>query len=292
MADLYLAAIIMALLSAAALALGLRFGRQLKPRAADGLAAAVVLGMLVCAFYLRRQAWMGWLLPFSSVVILADWTPLAGGVLAGLAWHRIPGGRRRKSVAVGALILLGLFPLTRSFLGEPPLCFDQWQDGVCLQTSHTSCSAAAAATLLALHGIPGTEEELARLCLTQRRGTTFFGVYRGLKLKTAGTPWDVEIVVGSPSRLSELRGPTILEVGLASTQGVDPRYHQEWGWQPGQVHCVVLLGFDGSDLVRIADPSVGREHWETDHLRVLWRGIGLRLRPRVARDRPNAAACP
>ena len=35
-----------------------------------------------------------------------------------------------------------------------------------------------------------TEQEMAELCLT-RHGTSWQGLYRGLKLKTAGTGWDV-----------------------------------------------------------------------------------------------------
>ena len=34
---------------------------------------------------------------------------------------------------------------------------------------------------------------MAELCLT-RRGTSWMGLYRGLKLKTEGTPWKVEMV--------------------------------------------------------------------------------------------------
>lgn len=61
---------------------------------------------------------------------------------------------------------------------------------------------------------------------------------------------------------------------------VDPRYAQEWGWIPGLRHAVVLFGKKADGNLDIGDPSVGREAWTVDDLRVLWHGQGLRLVPR------------
>src|SRR5260221_7046371 len=44
-------------------------------------------------------------------------------------------------------------------------------------------------TTLFRSGISATEQEMADLCIT-RRGTYWQGLYRGLKLKTAGTLWE------------------------------------------------------------------------------------------------------
>jgi hypothetical protein len=119
---------------------------------------------------------------------------------------------------------------------------------------------------------------MARLCLTTDRGTPDLGVYRGLKLKTAGTSWDVAYFRGDVRTLRGSTGAALLTVRLDPGPGVDPRYEQLWGWTPGVSHTVVFFGFtpDG-DKVEMGDPGVGREHWSAKDLHVLWRGEGLRL---------------
>ena len=151
-----------------------------------------------------------------------------------------------------------------------------------MQTSAKSCAAACAATLLTMHGIAATEQEMAELCLT-RRGTTWQGLYRGMKRKTAGTPWDVEVVAGSFAALRSLgQGPAILAAGLPPHAPVARIYTERYGWSPGDWHSVLFFGFRGDGLVAMGEPTpgVGRENWTEEDLRVLWRGRGVRLVPR------------
>jgi hypothetical protein len=168
-------------------------------------------------------------------------------------------------------------------LGAPPHCTDVWTDGVSRQSTDATCSAAAAATLLRAHDIPATEREMAELCLTRRQGTNWQGLYRGLKLKTAGTPWDVEVFHCNLRELqATLSGPAILTVQLGPNQ-TDQRYIDDFGWIPGLSHSAVLFRFSPDGLlVEMGDPSVGREEWSTDDLRILWTGKGMRLVRRTA----------
>jgi ABC-type bacteriocin/lantibiotic exporter with double-glycine peptidase domain len=161
-------------------------------------------------------------------------------------------------------------------LGEHPSCRDSWSGNVCMQTSRNTCSAASAATLLKFAGIEASESEMAELCLT-RRGTTWAGLYRGLKQKTAGTGWDVEIFDATIDDLRASRQPVLLSVGLKETPRASEDYVNDWGWVPGQSHSVVLLNFLGRDTVVIGDPAVGRELWSVKDLAVLWQGEGIRL---------------
>jgi hypothetical protein len=106
----------------------------------------------------------------------------------------------------------------------------------------------------------------------------FSGLYRGLKLKTAGTDLDVRVVSGaSESELLRMQGPVILTVYLDRGENVDPRYARSLGWNPGVRHTVVLLGPAGRGKLLIADPADGLEEWSIGDLQTLWHGQGLRL---------------
>ena len=118
---------------------------------------------------------------------------------------------------------------------------------------------------------------MARLCMTRAAGTPMLGLYRGLKLKTAGASWDAEAFRGDLSSLRAEPGPVILSVRLDRSAGIDPRYELAWGWTPGVAHTVVLFGFRPDGKVDIGDPAAGREHWRVQDLEVLWHGDGIRL---------------
>jgi hypothetical protein len=80
---------------------------------------------------------------------------------------------------------------------------------------------------------------------------------------------------------------TLLAI-FSSNQSLAPaadrieRYTKDFGWVPGVSHSAVLFRFtsDGHQ-VEMGDPSVGREDWSRDDLRVLWHGDGMRLVPRL-----------
>ena len=224
MTDLYLALALMAAVSVALFLLGLALGRRL----ARG--ALAVAALLTCAFivgfvrFASDRLLLARLLPFSNVVVLADWLPAAVALLAGLAWRRIDGRAWRKGLLVVPLVLLCGFRSANTLFGTAPPPDDRWKRGVCLQTSQASCSAAAAATLLKAHGIDTNEAEMARLCLTRPAGTPMHGLYRGLKLKTKDSPWDVGAFRGDLNSLRGEKGPVILSVRLDPGPGVDERY--------------------------------------------------------------------
>lgn len=232
--------------------------------------------MLVLAWFLiwgsESSVWSR-LLPFSNLVVIANLVPLCGAVLAGLAWMTSPGSRTRRAVPVAAIAALGVFALVKPMLGQPPPCRDDWVDGVCLQSSSVTCTAACAATLLREHGISATEAEMAELCLT-RKGTGWKGLFRGLMLKTQGTDWTVRVRQVPFEHLQSERGPLILDVGIPLGASVPDIYTTDYGWQPGILHSVVFYGFRAADRVAIAEPTpgVGREVWSADDLRILFRG--------------------
>jgi hypothetical protein len=280
MVDIYIGLGIITVLSVGCFVLALRLSKAGPQRLTDLLA----IFTLVCMFYYMRHLWyhvdLARLLPYSNLIVIGNWFPLGAAFLAGLAWQRIPGGYLRRTIFVAALAVTSVFTLVYPLHGQPPSCLNLWKNGVCIQTSTATCSAAAAATILRAHDISATEQEMAQLCLSHR-GTTWMGLYRGLKVKTWDTPWDVEVFECTHQELvSKVSSPVIISVELRKELADDPQYelyHEEWGWIPGQPHSVVLFGFLGRHLVEIGDPSVGREEWTRDDLELLWHGQGIRL---------------
>ncbi len=244
------------------------------------LSAGIALLLTVCfTIFLYGRLVMAQILPLSSVIIVGNWIPLGLAWLAGVIWgfKKIPAWRR---ITVD-LILAGvaLYALLLPLLNIPPRAENTWSpDGVCLQSTPASCSACAAAMLLRQHGIDADEREMMRLCLTGHDGTPQLGLYRGLKLKTRGTPFAVRPFHASLDELIQANDwPVLLLVYLDPKAHVDPRYEQQWGWEPGLGHAVIVFGRVGEDRFDVGDPSIGREQWSRQDLRVLWHGEGLRL---------------
>jgi hypothetical protein len=277
--DLYLGIAIMVAVSSGLFLLGRRIA-ILGPRwLTNVLGILTIAGVGAYVIYLRDNMMMAIMLPYSNLIVLGNWFPVGVGFLGGLAWIRVYGGRVRKGIYTAVLLAVGLFALLQPLLGTPPKCNNEWLGEVCIQTSDSTCSAACATTVLVSVGIDAKEGEMAQLSLT-RHGTSWQGLYRGLKLKTAGTKWDVQVFQCTAEELRDLpAGPKILAVGLKRGSNYDPKYVHEYGWELGQLHSVVLFGFHDDGRARIGEPTqdIGVEYWSEEDLQSLWRGIGLRL---------------
>ena len=294
MMDIYLGLAITGGLSCLAFWCGSVLSRNASPRLCDLVGIVLVL----CLVLFIRDLWssqaLAQLLPFSNLIVLGNWMAPTVAALGGLAWRRVPGRFFRKTMLIGTMLGIAGYSLWHPLSGQVPLCRNVWQNDVCIQSTSASCSPASAATLLRWYRIHTTEQEMAELCLTRHEGTYWQGLYRGLKLKTEGTPWDVEVF--SSRALENLEektqyGPVILTVGIPKNSPFDPIYQHEWGWVPGVSHSVVLFRFLKDQQVRIGDPSVedGQENWTRKDLSILWQGYGLRLVPRsgIAERQPT-----
>lgn len=286
-------------LSALLFCLARAISRRIPQRLSTLIACALLLLILLYIRDLWNSRAVARLLPFSNLIVLGNWLPLAMAILSGLSWAAIPGRIWRKSIYAGSLLLLSLYSLCHPLWGQVPHCRNAWSQSVCLQTTEQTCSPAAAATLLTAYGIPASEQEMAELCLTRQPstlggrwfsrpgGTYWQGLYRGLTLKTQGTPWRVEAFANKShgDLLLVLReGPAILTVGLP-LKNRNPVYEQEWGWVPGVSHSAVAFRLDSTELWHVGDPSFGLETWSTVDLQTVWQGEGIRL---VKRERQPA----
>jgi len=279
--DIWVGLAVVSAASVAAFMLAARSTRRCSGRARLALLGGLVAALVLYVALLYDRLTLARLLPVSNVIVLGNVIPPLAGAIMGVLWGAPGISRARKGVGLVALALATARVVAAPWLGRPPTCGDLWENEVCMQTSGASCGAAAAATLLARSDIPTTEAEMARLCLTTN-GTSRLGLYRGLRLKTAGTPWRVEVFSGDVAKLRQkaAAGPVLLFVGLRRGQRADPRYARDWGWTPGLRHAVVLFGFEEGGVIDVGDPTMGRKRWRAEALDVLWDGQAIRLAPR------------
>lgn len=235
-------------------------------RAGDQAAALVALGALAVVLghglWLGRGVWMARLMPVESVIVWGNVQGPAIGWVAGLAWARIRGKRRQRVALAGAVLLVAVWRLWQPFVGARPVMADgRWSDGACLQTSGSTCSPAAAATVFAARGVGASEREMAELCGTRRGGTSHLMLYRGMRLKAEDTGWDVTVLQGGVNRLREWPLPVVASVTLPGVGG----------------HSVAIMALDGDGNVDVADPLNGRRWWSTDDLGRIWGGQAIGL---------------
>lgn len=305
MTDLYLGIVIQVILMGASFMLAWWMTRSAPTWVCDLLAAVTVIAIAVYARWFWEHSFMATLLPFSNLIIVSNWFPLAAGFLAGLVWQRIRDtpehipllprlgkfrGWPRRIFATTVLAAAGLSTLVAPLVGQPPVCGNEWAGDLCFQTSEATCSAAAAATLLQFYGVYASEGEMAELCLT-RRGTNWKGLYRGLSLKAATISHRVEVFdLTVDELLRQFTDPCILQCELKLDDDPTSAKYELEGWIPGQPHSVVLIEMHDDRFV-VFDPSVGMEYdWDREALETLWHGQGLQLVPDRETTAPLDAA--
>lgn len=278
MSDLIISLIIVLLLSSAAFVVAVRCCRLASQPVLNLVALLTLATGGLYFLFVWDQAVLASLVPVSGLIVLGNWFPVFAGFLAGIVWCQRAGTMRR-AIVTTFLAAVSVFALVAPMFGANPICSENWKGDICLQTTPYTCTPASAATLLRVHGIDATESEMAELCLT-RKGTNWMGLFRGLLLKTQGSPWKVEVFdVPAEGTREGVDGPAILVARLPGDQSTSQLVDTS-GWIPGQAHSVVLLGDLNDDLVIVGDPSFGRELWRRSELQLLWTGRGIRLVPR------------
>ena len=280
MADLYAGMAILAVVSLFVLAATVRLTRDITKREATAVGVVVALLMLCYLRFIWKSSVLAAYLPYSSIVVLSNWFPPAAAFMAGITWTHGYGSKLRRVLFGGILFATSCWSVASPIVGEPPICDNIWdKNSVCRQTSHYTCTPAAAAMLLTWHGIPAEESEMAELCLT-RKGTTWQGLFRGLTIKTRGEPFRVRVVECEWDELpARLTGPAILSVGIDETKPYPEIYTKHWGWMPGVRHSVMLRDLMPDGRASIADPAVGAEYWSEFDVQTLFRGRFLTLEP-------------
>jgi hypothetical protein len=278
MTDLYAGIAILALVSQFVLMATVWSTRNITRREATAVGVVVALLMVCYLRFIWKSSVLAEYLPYSAIVVLSNWFPLAAAFLAGITWTHGYGSKLRRVLFGGILFATSCWSVVSPLIGEPPICENIWDEhSVCRQTSRYTCTPAAAAMLLTWHGIQAEESEMAELCLT-RKGTTWQGLFRGLTIKTRGEPYRVRVVECSWDELeNKLTGPAILSVGIDPSKPYPEIYTKHWGWMPGVRHSVMLRDIIPDGRLSIADPAVGAEYWSEFDLKTLFRGRFLTL---------------
>lgn len=278
--DLLLAVTLIALMSLLAMIVGFRQGKQASSGAQlfiQSAAALVSAGYFV--FIWDQPRLVSWL-PHTAIIVLANWHPLIGSFFAGMYLSSQKVGRARRLTVGPLTLVLAAYAIIAPLLGSVPKCKPaETGSPLISQTTPYTCSAAAAASLLRLHGIETTEAEMAELCLT-RKGTHWMGVYRGLKLMTAETPWEVVARPFSRDAVMNLHeSPAVLSVNV----DVDIIARSEdHGFRNNSGHSVLALGSRDNLEVMVFDPSpaYGIECWDDELLSWVSDGVILQLVPK------------
>ena len=202
--------------------------------------------LLFVLYYLHLFDNATWFYQFRSLP-LSELSAGGIGLFAGLASPLILNGKRITRpfyLSMLALVIIG--PYIKPIIAPLPSSrfHDRWTEGVCLQSTPSSCGAASAATLLRKSGINMREVEIARSCFTYLGGTENWYIAR--LFRSQG--YDVRFIIS--------HDPSV-PIPIPSIAGVKVG---------GLGHFIPVIEETSTTYVT-GDPLVGRQEWPKDKLR-------------------------
>lgn len=188
----------------------------------------------------------------------------------GIAWPRIPRDSTRRVLAVFLGVIGGialLYCIARLFWVEYGDLEAKVEQGVHLQSTGYTCSAAAMATALHWIGVRTDENEMATLSSTiPLYGTTDFLSAYALERKLAGLPYRVELRKMTWDELRVAPLPALVSV--------------EWSTMTG--HMSVVLAFERQgkdDYVWLGDPAKEKYILRKSQFLERWYGYAILILP-------------
>ena len=202
-----------------------------------------VPGIIYCVYYTRllgEPIWFYQVRTVPGTELLAS----PAGFLAG--WFQVRVVPRLQLSQWGTRflvpVLLGFsvaLPYLKPILKKPqpvPAFRDQWTNGVCLQSTFSTCGPASAATALNQLGIKVSEQELARAAYTSASGTENWYLARALRRHGMQTAFLFSKTLDTPL-------PAVIGVRLKNSANSG--------------HFIALLDKQGSKFI-LGDPMEGR----------------------------------
>jgi len=204
------------------------------------------------AHYTRLLGEAKWLYTFRSWPF-TELSAAGIGLLAGwLQNQRDQSPRAKKMVSAffipGLMLLCVTVPYLKQIFLQPDwrAFSDRWDEGICLQSSESSCGPASAATLLRLFGRTATEKEIAQESFTTRRGTENWYLLRTIRRHGL----EASYLIVRPG-VENLHHPAIAGVKLNDLGRVG--------------HFIAILDENDGKVV-IGDPLNGRETLSREEL--------------------------
>ena len=210
-----------------------------------GLALPALLFVIYYTHNLDRAAWFYNFRAAPYTELTASGIGFGAGLTAALVsqMSQLREARLLKPL-VPVLVVFGtglilLVPYVKPFVAPLRISLqDKWSDGVCLQSTPSTCGPCSAATLLKHFGINASEHELAQECYSYGGGTENWYIARALRRRGLNTEYVI-----TPPQPEKLRFPSI-----AGVQGGGPG---------GGGHFIAILGQNGNRYV-IGDPIGGK----------------------------------
>lgn len=250
--------------------LGYRLGDAVGPKIRLALlTVSLLLASLYAAFMVGRLELVSYF-PNASAVLQSNATPVMILFATGLAWTiptRAQVSRKVRFAVMAGLSIVFFFspwlrPQVRPVVSDELARFVQ---GICLQSHPATCAPAAAATLLNLHGVPTTEYDMVRHCLTSQDGTEPLGLYRGLSVSTKGYRIEPMLASTQPSDWNLLQQyPLIALVAFRDDYAGDSINYRRILGRQGEGHAIVVFGQRGNGDFVIGDPAVGQTIWDRE----------------------------
>jgi predicted double-glycine peptidase len=213
---------------------------------------AAVPGASFALYYAKVIPEAPWYYEMRSIVgieLLIVWVGVAGGMVATLLPRTLLG---LPLFVAGAFAVV---PFIKPFIGPVGKLEDQWKDGVCLQSTPSTCGAASTATVLSDLGGNTGEEELAMAAHSYDRGTEAWYLARAARVRGYQVRFD----------FADGFNP---DCGLPAVVGV---------LTGARGHFIAVLGREGDKFV-IGDPLVGREVLSLKEMKERWEFTGFHMR--------------
>lgn len=198
--------------------LGLRVGQGSRKLALVAFGGVLML-LLFKAYLNHHPALEAALFPWEDYLFFQGYALFPPALFTfGLATAVLPRGRNRRACAMFAILLLCVSLFTERWMLLP---HELPASGRVADAHHHlpqstgySCAPACCVMLLSYWDVDANEPEMATFCRTlPNYGTTFFNLYRGLRLKLSGAPYRVRIVEESPEELRARAVPAIMMNG-------------------------------------------------------------------------------
>jgi len=232
-------------------------------------------------FLLERQQFTD---TTDNTIFYGKWLLIIAGFAAGILTKISSVRMWRRIALVSALLAASSMDFLCYFIYPRPEGGNVTEKWLSTQTTESTCSAAAAASLLRIHGIEVSEEEMIRACLSTIKGTPWQGVWRGVNLY-AHPEYMAVLVRGIDKKNIEF--PILISAEFNSSSEEHTKYVSHWGWKPGTPHSVVLFERTDNGYLTVGDPAIGIERWDDEALEVLWDGEGIVLRKKFP-DKENS----